>query len=342
MNNRSEIMKVNGDLWSALKDKNIYLTGGTGYFGKSFLDLLITINKELKLNCNITILTRNKTSFVQKFPLLIDSSFIDFQEGDVCQIPSPQKNYEYVLHFASPASAVLNRENPDEVYKIIVEGTKEVLNFSKKCKAKKILFASSGAVYGVQPSEISSIPENFTGAPNKNTIGAAYGLGKIEAEKMGIEASQKEGIEFKIARCFAFAGPYLDPHGTYALGNFVRDAAMKKDIMIKGDGRDYRSYMSSDDLVVALLKVLILGRNKQAYNVGSDEQISIKDLALTVKQEVNPNIEIEIQGTVDESVPPKRYIPNIDLLKNELNYKPTMTLVEAIKVMGEYYKKILS
>jgi dTDP-glucose 4,6-dehydratase len=342
MSNRLKIVSNNHDLWDNLRDKNIFLTGGTGFFGKSFLDLFIELDRKLKLNCNITILTRDKSSFKNKFPMLCNHHFIDFQEGDVCHIPPSTKKYEYLLHFASPASAILNREKPDEVYNIIVEGTRQVLNFAKSSNTKKILFASSGAVYGIQPSEMLTINENYPGLPVKNASGAAYGIGKREAERMGVQLAKNDDIEFKIARCFAFSGPYLDPHGAYALGNFVRDTALNKNIIIKGDGRDYRSYMSSDDLVVALIKILINGRNMQAYNVGSDEAISIKDLALTVKSSVNPNINIEIQGMVDETVPPKRYIPNIDLLKNELNYAPTMTLSESIKVMGEYYKKTIS
>jgi len=339
MINREKIIKTNQDLWPCLKQKKIFLTGGTGFFGKSFLDLFNFLNKELKFQSKITILTRNSDSFKSDYPEFAGLDFISFFQGDICDFTFPEDQYDYILHFATPASATLNQEQPQDIYNIITKGTERVLEFAKKCQAKKILFASSGAVYGVQPWATTYIEESYV-ANLSQTIG--YGAGKHAAETMGVLAAEKNSFEFKIARCFAFIGSYLDPQGTYAIGNFVRDAVLSKNIIVRGDGRDVRSYMSADDLIVALLKILINGKNKVAYNVGSDETMTIKELATTIKSLVNPKIKVEILGKINESVSPNRYVPNIDLLKSELKYIPSVTFSDSVLEMAKYYKKKLS
>jgi dTDP-glucose 4,6-dehydratase len=341
LSNRSKIQIDNQDIWNSFRNKNIFLTGGTGFFGKSFLDLMIFVNDQNNLNCHITVLTRDIDHFVNNFPQFKESSFLDFITGDVCSFDFPNKKFDYILHFATPASATLNKENPLLIHEIITKGTERILNFGKFCKAKIILFASSGAVYGKQPPLITHITENYKESFDWRVLAPGYAKGKSEAEEMGCKHSDADGYQFKIARCFAFVGTYLDPESTYAIANFVRDAVCNKNIKINGDGRDYRSYLSADDLVVALLRILILGANKKAYNVGSDEAISIKELATTIKSLINPDIEIEILGHTDDTAPANRYVPNIDLLKKELNFNPTTKFADAVIEMANYYRKFL-
>jgi dTDP-glucose 4,6-dehydratase len=326
MKHRAQIVDLNRDLFQHFYQKNIFLTGGTGFFGKSFLDLFISINLELDLNCKVTILTRDSKTFKKNFCELVEHKFIEFIEGDICSFPFPDKSFDYILHFATPASSSFNKEKPAEVFQIITEGTKHVLEFAKICNVKKILFASSGAIYGSHPLSLVHIDESYVGDDFHTQ---SYGEGKRVAEALGISAAFLGHFEFKIARCFTFAGPYLDPKSEYAIANFVRDAVLSHKIVIHSDGRDYRSYMGSDDLVVALLTILTSGKNGKPYNVGSDDPITIRELAYMVKDLVNPDVAIEILDAVNKNSSPKSYIPSIDLLKNELNYVPTMTLSES-------------
>lgn len=200
------------------------------------------------------------------------------------------------------------------------------------------MLASSGAVYGKQPYDLSHLPESYAGAPETNNNESAYGEAKRTAELLGNLYSDMYGFEHKIARCFAFVGPYLDPNGTYAIGNFIKNAVLNQNIIINGDGTDYRSYMYSDDLILSLLKILILGQNKQPYNVGSNKPLSIQNLAELVKKLVNNNINIEIKKKVHPNSLPNRYIPNTDLIHKELAITPVVSLEEAILNTAEYYK----
>lgn len=302
-------------LLSDSANKSIFITGATGFFGRSLLDSIISQGIEFK---KITILSRDPVFFFKCWPKYSKIKNLSFTKGDIQNFNFSNETYDYVLHFATPASASLNLENPLAMTDIIINGMLRILDFTVHCKAKKFLFTSSGAVYGTQPPEIIHISEAYTGAPIVHQKGAAYGEAKRLAELMGCEYARKYNFEFKIARCFAFCGPHLDQNGSFAIGNFIRDAKNKKNISISGDGTPCRSYLYSDDLICWLFKILIDGKNCEPYNVGSDQAISIIDLA----NKVIANIDTSLKATValvpvtGKAAP--RYVPSIEKAKKEL------------------------
>lgn len=310
-----------------LNSSNIFITGGTGLFGKSILNTLIFLRKEIDFN--IYILTRNKEKFLISYPQY-NLNFIKYIEGDIRTFALPNDiNFDYIIHAATPASAKLEKENPNEMYSIILDGTKNVINISKRLEIKKLLFTSSGAVYGEQYKHIDSFEESYNGNPI-----TYYGKGKKISEELFIESN----INVSIARCFAVVGPYLDLNIHFAMGNFIRDVINGNDIIIEGDGRPIRTYLYMADLVLWLLAMLLEAENKSVYNVGSNIPISIFNLAEKVASCAdNYNGKIKVLTKIDESVEPHRYIPNNDKIKNELKLKENYTLEESIKRTIKFY-----
>lgn len=304
---------------SKLSNSNILITGGTGLFGKSILNFLIYIRKYY--NFNITILTRNKYDFLFNYPNY-NLDFINFINGDIRSFNS-DKEYDYIIHVATPASDKLERENPNEMYSIILDGTKNIINIAKKMNVKKLLFTSSGAVYGEQYESIKSFKESYSGSPI-----TYYG----KAKKMSEELLLDSNINVSIARCFAFVGPYLNLNIHFAIGNFIRDVIQNKNIIIKGDGRSLRSYLYTADLVIWLFTILLNSNDKSIYNVGSSNEISIYNLAKKVSNLViNYTGNIEVLTKANYSYPTPKYIPNNSKIIEELKVKENYTLDESIK-----------
>ena len=94
---------------------------------------------------------------------------------------------------------------------------------------------SSGAVYGRQPLTVDHISEDYSGAPLTTDPKSAYGNGKRASEWLAATYAAEKGLSCKIARCFAFVGPYLALDKHFAVGNFMRDVLSGKPILIGGD-----------------------------------------------------------------------------------------------------------
>ena len=333
------------DLWDELRSQRIFITGGTGFFGCWLLESLIWANDKLGLNTEVVVLTRNYDAFRKKAPHLANHPSIQFIIGDVTSFNFPEGNFSYVIHAATEASAKLNEENPLLMFDTIVQGTRHTLEFAKLCQAKKFLLTSSGAVYGKQPSALTHIPEDYIGAPDPTHAQSAYGEGKRAAEMLCTLYGKQYGFETKIARCFAFVGPYLPLDTHFAIGNFIRDGLQGGPILVNGDGTPYRSYLYAADLAVWLWTILLKGRSCYPYNVGSDVDITISNVARLVGSVFQPPIEVVIAKKPSGEKPGQRYVPLTTRAFSELGLKPIIALEEAIqrtKSWNSYKDKRLS
>jgi dTDP-glucose 4,6-dehydratase len=217
------------------------------------------------------------------------------------------------------------------MFDTIVEGTKHCLEFAKHAGARKFLFTSSGAVYGKQPSDLTHVPEDFTGSPDPLDPNSTYGEGKRSAELVCAMAAKSTGLEPKIARCFAFVGPYMKLDAHFAIGNFIRDRLEGSAIRVQGDGTPIRSYMYASDLMIWLWTILFRGQSSRAYNVGSEEGISIADLAREVSSAGDQRTPVHIAGIPVPGAPVARYVPSTARTQRELGLRCSVSLREAIE-----------
>ncbi|MBQ3351433.1 MAG: NAD(P)-dependent oxidoreductase [Thermoguttaceae bacterium] len=313
----------------ALAGKTVLITGATGFFGKWLLESAIAFNQTLHLEgekrLKVVALSRNPGAFLERFSRFSQYDFIQFLAGDVRTFDLENVNVDYVIHAATDASAKLEQENPDEMYSVVVHGTQRALDVARKCGASRFLLTSSGAVYGPQLPEMSHIPESYVGTPV-----TAYGQGKAIAEQMTEHYADRFGFQSHIARCFAFVGPYLNLDIHFAIGNFIRNGLNGEPIVIKGDGTPTRSYLYASELTIWLWTILLRGENHCVYNVGSDDAVTIKELAQRVASRFDVPPEIQVLGTPDPSKPRAQYVPSVDKIRNELGLEQTITLEDAL------------
>ncbi len=310
------IAKHDPNLWTRLANANIFMTGATGFYGAWFLESFCAVQDMYGLNAKMCILTRNPETFRGRFPHLARRPDIECIQGDICSFEAPSGNFEYIVHAATPASATMNIEAPLEMFTTIVDGTKRVLEFAKSCGAKRFLLASSGAIYGVQPSSIENMSESFQIGPDTMGISSAYGEGKRAAECLSAIYGRTYGFESVVARGYAFVGPHLPLDGTFAIGNFIRDGISKSTIVVGGDGTPYRSYLYAADLALWLWTILIRGKAFVAYNLGSDEGMTIREVAKSVASICGTDFKV-MKSPNPDSVP-HRYVPDITLARSEL------------------------
>jgi len=307
-----------------LAGSQIFITGGTGFFGKWLLSTFLHANRELHLNAAITALTRDPARFQAECPHLASDTALRLHAGDIRDFTFPNGQFTHVIH-----GAIAHSSNPAEAFDTSVAGMQRVLDFASISQVRRLLFLSSGAVYGPQPSAITHIPETYLGAPDPLQANSGYGEGKRAAEYLCC-SSKVDGLEPVIARCFAFAGPYLPLNANFAIGNFMADALAERPISIQGDGTPFRSYLHAADLSVWLWALLSRGRGRQAYNVGSDEDLTIAALASLVAEIAGSKSGVYIARIPQPGTAPSRYVPSIDKARSELGLRVKIRLHDTI------------
>jgi dTDP-glucose 4,6-dehydratase len=315
-----------------VQGERIFLTGGTGFFGCWLLETLTWAADRLRLDVSVLVLTRDAEGFARRVPHLAAHRAVRVHEGDVRSFAFPDGNFSYVVHAATDASAALLADNPLLMFDTIVEGTRHVLRFAGSRGTRTLLLTSSGAVYGRQPDEVEAVDEHRYSGPDPSIPASAYGEGKRAAELLSVLEGSRAGFDVKIARGFAFVGPYLPLDRHFAIGNFIRDAMAGRPIVVQGDGTPLRSYLYAADLVIWLLTIMIKGTSARPYNVGSDRGISVRDLADTVARVAGGSVPVVVAGrSGSRASGVDRYVPCTERAGRELGLRATVDLDEGIR-----------
>jgi len=304
-----------------MKPKSLLIIGGTGFFGKSILkNLSINNSTNIKIN-KIFILSRGKLKLAiynRKIKKKIKIIKINSNILTVKNLPI----VDYVIY-----AAILKNYKDDN------NAVKKYLDLAKKYHLKsKILYISSGAIYGKQPNSVLGFKENYFQLNNKINFKKGYKKEyskiKLKNEKL-FQQFGKLGGNVSIARCFSFVGEFLPRNSQYIVGNFIKNILNNQNLNIKADYQIIRSYMHEEDLVRWLLKILNSSdKNCPIYNVGSDDAISIYKLAnlLATKYNLDVNFDnIKISKKILD-----KYVPNIQKVKKKLNLINNYSTLDAI------------
>ena len=309
-----------------MKSKKLLIIGGTGFFAKSILDHIVCYNlfKNIK---TVLLLSRGfiKLNVSKSLKKKIKIKTIKADISKLKKIPFA----DYVIYCAI-------NHNYKEDYKAVCN----YYNLAKKYHLKsRLLYTSSGAVYGQQPKIIKKIKENHL-LRNKrlyfyNNNKNIYSMTKLKNEEV-FKKLGKIGIKVSIARCFAFVGKHLPRDSNFVVGNFIKNIINKENIEVKSVHHVIRSYMHEYDLVTWLFKILKnANRNCPIYNVGSDQQINIRNLALYLSKKYNLPIKLKkIKSNFED-----RYLPSILKAKKVLNLKLKYTNFNAVDEVINRLKK---
>lgn len=310
-----------------LRSKRIFITGATGFFGRWLIESIAYANDRLKLGCEVWLLVRSPERFALQAPHLAKRPDFFQWPGDVRSFAFPPGRFSHVIHAATVSSHyVSSEENVDT----IVNGTRHVLAFCQAAGVARLLFVSSGAVYGPQLPEMPSLSETYLGGPDPTSLASAYAESKRMAELLCVIAARQSGFEITVARCFAFVGPYLPLDTHFAIGNFMRDVLAQRDIRILGHGQVIRSYLYAADLAVWLWQILCKGQTGQAYNVGSDQAISLQVLAEKIRTYATGPVVVRTSELALPGMPRQAYVPNIDRARMQLGLEVRVSIDQAI------------
>ena len=309
----------------------LLLTGGTGFFGRALLRKILFDSNHGVAPPQVTVMTRSVAAFLDKYPEFSNHYWLTYHQGDVLDpglFPSG-KDFTHILHAATESTRGPYL-TPLRRYDEITHGTRNILEFARNLDDCRVLVTSSGGVYGAQPDSLEFIPETYLGIPDPLDPSSAYSLGKRAMEHLCALYGDAYGLKITIARCFSFVGKDLPLNAHFAIGNFINDALNSEVIRVTGDGAPIRSYMNQNDLAHWLLEILKYGDVGEAYNVGSNQAISIGDLAILVSDVLNAGKPVVFENSAEIFRGRDRYVPDTTRAQTSLQLQETISLTDSI------------
>jgi len=252
---------------------------------------------------------------------------VQFVRGDVNDRPklwSLLQDVDCVYHLAARVSVPESVLYPREYNNVNVGGTVTLMEAMRDVGIRRVVFISSGTVYGNQPQQ--PVPE--TAVPNPR---APYAVSKLAAEYYVKSIGSLWGIETVCLRVFNAYGPgqHVPPVHTPVIPGFLRQAWENGTIVIHGDGNQTRDYVYVDDVVNAMTAAAIAPEvNMLTINIGSGTETSVRELAKMAVEVTGGHPEVVYNPRNEGGI--SRLCADISLAGKVLSYKPKITLVEGL------------
>ncbi len=328
----------------ALAGKTVVVSGGCGFLGRFIVGGLLALNKLLEKPCCVIVLDNYITASRKNCIFDELDPTVQIIEHDVRLGLPKDVRADYIIHAAGLASPFYYRKYPIETIEVAVNGTKNFLEYARTHDAQSMVFFSSSEIYGDPPPQLIPTPETYWG--NISCLGprACYDESKRLGETLSSVYHEEYSVPVKIIRPFNVYGPGgLADQDFRVIPAFISHALAGKKMPVHGKGNQTRTFCYVTDAVVGFLKVLLRGKNGEAYNIGHDkDEINMMSLAHLVSDLVGGSASAALIDYPD-SYPagePQRRCPDLTKAKSELGYEPTVDLRTGLQRTIEWYREL--
>lgn len=322
-----------GNVSNRLSGKTLLISGGSGFLGRYFLRTFQYLNahvlkKPMRVISIDNLITGDRDNAFKNDPNILDLW------ADVTQPLPIRENIDYIIHAAGLASPVYYQQYPLETIESAVTGAKNLLELAhKNPKVQGFLFFSSSEIYGDPDSKAVPTPETYFGHVSSVGPRACYDESKRLTETICTIYHQKYGIPVTMVRPFNVFGPGMKHNDRRVVPMFAYQALNGEVLTVHGDGSQTRTFCYITDAIEGFLRVLLLGKPGNAYNIGNDDnEISMRNFAGLFSDFI-PGAKCQLIA-YPPSYPagePQRRCPDLTKAKKQLGYKPKVSMREGLK-----------
>lgn len=308
--------------WDDLKNKCVFITGGTGLIGTAIIYALDNVNEQLHLNLKVLALVRNIHRAEERFNNIKSKGFLQYIEGNVETLPEINEKIDYIIHGASQTASKEFVSHAVETIQTSVMGTMNTLELAKKNPCLGYIYLSSMEVYGY-PEKGHTVMENEIGTLSPLDLRNSYPLSKILAEAMCCAYAKEYSVPTRIIRLTQTYGPGISKEDTRIFAYIAKCVQNRQNIVLKTKGQTERAYLYTSDAVTAVLTILLKGKAGQAYNAADeDTYCSIAQMAEKIAKKNNIQVEYDIQDEAVNGYPKPLYMKLCTERLKNLGWKP--------------------
>lgn len=283
--------------WDKLSGSNILITGATGLIGSCLVKVLLSRQNK---DYNVYATGRNEIRAKERFKEFADDPAFHFFKYDVMKPLEGDESFQYIIHAASNASPNFFATKPVEIIKANINGLSNLIEYGIKHDLKRILYVSTGEVYG--EGDGRTFTEDYSGYVNPMSPRSCYPSSKRAAETLCVSYGVEYGIDSVIARPCHIYGPNFTESDNRVYAQFIRNVLEGKDIIMKSTGEQFRSWCYVVDCVSAIIHILLKGENGQAYNIADENSnITIRELAEMIAEIGGKKVVIDIPTDLEKA-----------------------------------------
>ena len=259
------------------QNKKVLVTGAAGFIGYNLVEKFLQLDADVVAVDNFS--TGKSYDVISKLPLRIIKADVAL-EGAIGHLPD---EVDYVFHFGAPSSIILFNQDPVYALSSTICGLNNMFQYAKDIEAKKLVYPSSGSVYGLAPA-----PQSENSLPKPTNL---YGMSKLVCEKIAV--NNFSSVPNLGLRIFAGFGPGEEHKGDYAsvVTLFLNSLLQNERPVIFGDGTQNRDFVYIDDVVNAIVRSAEVSDTNTVVNVGTGKNLSFNDVLKTINDSLGKSIE---------------------------------------------------
>jgi len=333
-----------GSVADAFEGAGVLVSGGAGFLGSAMVDVLVHLNQHRFKKPARVLVVDNFVTGVPGRLQAAEEHGVETINADISQDLRIAGDFQYVIHAAGIASPIVYRAKPLQTADVNVWGMRRMLELARAQRdLRGFLYFSTSEIYGDPDPEHIPTREDYRGYVSCTGPRACYDESKRFGETLAVVYHQEFGFPVRSVRPFNVFGAGQRLDDGRIIPDLIGAAARGTPLVLLSDGRATRSFCYISDAVAGFYRALLLGRPGEAYNIGNDHEVSIREVAEQVSRMSGTPVTFEVSPDRHYLTDnPQRRCPDLTKSREHLQYEPLTPLTEGLERTLRWAREVLA